>query len=158
MWSWVHGSIEVFPPGPVGLSSRQRKEVADWLSGEGMDGWMQVLPPHNPLAAPVLYKRSTAVFHMGSISAWGNPARNALACAKPFVAATSAELDSIVGPAAFLTPSGDVRALGAALITVIVEESLSEQLSQAARQRSSGWNDRKFSAALRQAYIDVLST
>jgi glycosyltransferase involved in cell wall biosynthesis len=158
VWSWVHGSVgEYYPLLLAGLSDSQRKGVEAWFSKNEMKDWVQVLPPLSPIALPTLYERSTVVFHMGSFSAWGNSARNALAAAKPFVATLSAEMDAIVGPAAFLTPVGEERSLGAALVSVIVEESLSEQLSEAARQRSSGWDAGKFSAALRQAYIDILS-
>ena len=83
--------------------------------------------------------------------------RAALACAKPVVAYESAWADAMVGPAAYLVPPGGgaqagSRALGAALITVVVEESVAEELSQAARLRSAQWGQAEFGERLAEAY------
>jgi glycosyltransferase involved in cell wall biosynthesis len=158
VWKWVFGSVgEYFPLLLSGLSGTQRKEVDELLSRYDLRDNLHILPALNPLALPFLYHNSTVVFQMGSIPAWGNSARNALACGKPFVATASAQMDAIVGPAAYLAPAEDERGLGAALITVIVEESLSEQLSQAAQERASAWDAATFNAALREVYLEVLS-
>jgi glycosyltransferase involved in cell wall biosynthesis len=158
VWSWVHSSVgEYFPLLLSGLSGDQQDEVNEHLTRYGLKDSLQILPAINPLALPSLYQRSSAVFQMGSSSVWGNSARNAMGCGKPFVAAFNEQVDAIVGPAAYLVPGDDERALGAALITVLVEESLSEQLSEAARQRSFAWNASQYSAALREAYLDILS-
>jgi hypothetical protein len=44
------------------------------------------------------------------------------------------------------------RALGAALITVVVEDSLADTLSQAARGRAAAWRFDLFSSSLREQY------
>jgi glycosyltransferase involved in cell wall biosynthesis len=158
VWSWVYSSVgEYFHLLLPGLSADQRGEVQGSFARYGLKDSLQILPPINPLALPSLYHQSLVVFQMGSSSAWANPARNALVGGKPFVASFSEQMDAIVGPSAYLTPAEDERAQGAALITVLIEESLSEQLSQAARQRSSAWGAADYILALREAYLDILS-
>lgn len=157
VWSWVDGPIgEYYPLLIVGLSNSLSKRMMEEVRLRfGLTTSVQDLSPLNPLALPLIYHRSTAVFNLGGIPAWGNAARNALASAKPFVAASSMEIEAIVGPAAYLLPEGNVRTLGAALITVVVEDSLAEELSKAARERSSAWDTSKFRDALGEAYANI---
>jgi glycosyltransferase involved in cell wall biosynthesis len=157
-WSWAHSSLgDYYPLLFTGLSGSERKEIEVSVSKFGLTDGLQVFTVSSPLALPYLYRQSTAVFQMGSIPAWGNSARNALASGKPYVASASPQVEAIVGPAAYLAPAEDERGLGAALITVIVEESVTEQLSQAARKRSSAWEAESFSATLGEAYQEILS-
>jgi hypothetical protein len=46
--------------------------------------------------------------------------------------------------------------LGGALITVVVEEEMGENLSQAARARSAGWDMAVFQEKLSQVYRDLI--
>jgi glycosyltransferase involved in cell wall biosynthesis len=83
--------------------------------------------------------------------------RLALACGRPLVAYETAHIDAIVGPAAYLVPSGDSRALGAGLVTLVVEELVAEGLSQAARQRSADWRNSGFGQDLLTGYRKFLA-
>jgi glycosyltransferase involved in cell wall biosynthesis len=156
-WSWADGPIgEYYPLLIAGLTHNLSKGMMDQVRSRfGAASSVQALPPLNPLTLPLLYHRSTAVFNLGSIPAWGNAARNALACAKPFVAVSSTEIEVVVGPAAYLLPEGNARTLGAALITVVVEDSLAEQLSIAARERSSAWDASKFRDSIGETYENI---
>jgi glycosyltransferase involved in cell wall biosynthesis len=83
--------------------------------------------------------------------------RLALASGRPVVAADHPLADALVGPAAYLAPAGDSRALGAGLITVLVEEDLAGRLSQAARQRAASWRLDRFPGRLEETYRQILS-
>jgi glycosyltransferase involved in cell wall biosynthesis len=50
----------------------------------------------------------------------------------------------------------DTRALGAALVTVLVESEIAERLSQAGRERAASWSLRAFSQELLDAYNRLL--
>jgi hypothetical protein len=63
---------------------------------------------------------------------------------------------ALLGPAGYLIPQDDLRRLGAAVITVIVEEQVAESLSQAAIQRASNWQKQAFVNRLAQVYSRVL--
>ena len=79
-----------------------------------------------------------------------------MACGKPLVASETALTGAIVGPAAYLAPPGDARSLGAALVTVIVEEQVAENLSAAASQRSANWRAVEFREQLERIYRKAL--
>lgn len=157
VWTWADGPIgEYYPLLIAGLEQNVSNRTMDEARLRfGINTNIQVLPPLSPHTLSLIYHRSTAVFNLGDISVWGNAARNALACAKPFVAAFNTDIESVVGPAAYLVPGGNARSLGAALITVVVEDSLAEQLSNAARERSSAWDSSKFSDVLEDVYKNV---
>ncbi len=91
---------------------------------------MLILPPLIPPEIPALYRRASALFHPAPVTPWGGPVRHALASGAPVVALETGLSSAMVGPAAYLVPGEDDRAMGAALITVIVEDEVREQLSR----------------------------
>jgi hypothetical protein len=156
-WRWAAGSIgELYPLVIFGLPPVAAARL-EALAGEvGLRGSLQALPSLPPEAVPPLYRGAAAVAHTGSLPAWGGPARYALACGKPFIAPEAPGLADLVGPAAYLAPPGDWRALGAALLTVVVQEEVAAQLGEAARRRAAAWRGDAFSAGLGNAFRELL--
>lgn len=166
-WSWTGGAVgDAFPLLLVGLDPSARR-IFPGLAAEYEVGDTVRPLPDLPLSGLAwLYHHCTAVFHPTPLAPWGGPLRLALACGKPIVALNTPAADRLVGPAGYLAPqkrrhppgAEDGRLLGAALVTVLVEESVSEALSQAARRRAAGWQQREdFSSALLEAYRSALS-
>jgi glycosyltransferase involved in cell wall biosynthesis len=157
-WSWAADAIGVnYPLVWVGLKETAQEALANRLAEYGLTGTTYSLPPVSLPALAELYRRCSAVLHLGYVSPWGDPARLALACARPLAAYERPMLAALVGPAAYLaapgrTPAEEARALGAALLTIIVEEGLAEALAQAARARADAWNFEAFCNALRETY------
>ena len=162
-WSWAAGSIGTYYPLLLlSWDSPRREQFSALLEEYQLGETVRVLPPMPPEAAAALYRGCTALFQPAPISIWGEPVRLALASAKPVVAVESLLADALVGPAAYLVPvdagdPGAARALGAALITVVVEENVSEELSKAARQRATAWRNAGFAQHLLEVYQAVLS-
>lgn len=97
------------------------------------------------------------MIHLAEIAPWGDPLRMALACGKPVIGLESRHSGALLGPAAYLTPGDGAeeaisRGLGAALITVLVEEGVAQSLSQKARQRAAAYVPQRFSIALAEVY------
>jgi glycosyltransferase involved in cell wall biosynthesis len=156
-WRWAAGAVgQDYPLFIPGLDPSSRGRLIDLL--EDFDLGETVLAPADfPVeAVPLLYQRCAALFHPAPLSPWGGPVRHALACGRPVVAAESPLADAIVGPAAYLVPPDDPRTLGAALITVIVEEEVAEKLKGAALDRAAAWRDLEFGARLAAAYETIL--
>ncbi|MDI6696413.1 MAG: hypothetical protein QME21_15305 [Anaerolineales bacterium] len=157
-WSWAAGSIgENYPLLLVGLNISAQERLAALLAEYQLTGSARPLPPLSLPCLALLYRRCSALFHPVAALPWGDPMRIALACARPIVGLEDERSSALVGPAAYLSSSqlpymASRRALGAALITVIVEESVAASLSQAARQRSAEWDVEKLRAALRILY------
>lgn len=157
VWSWPAGSFgESYPLLLLGMGDTARLGLPSLLVEYGLEEQVRLLPVLSPGAVAQLYRSCTALLHPAPISPWGDPVRSALACGKPVVAADSPLADALVGPAAYLLPDGDARSFGAALITTIVEETVAERLSKAARERAAGWDTGAFGARLLEAYQRII--
>ena len=162
-WTWAAGPIgEYYPLLAVGLSAAGCERFAALAAELGLEGRARCLPALSLQALAAVYRASSAIFHPEASPAWGSPLRRALACGKPLVGLDEPLSDAILGEAAYLVKPGGTetercRALGAALITVIVEESVAQSLSTAARRRAEQYNPERFSAALGMAYQNLAS-
>jgi hypothetical protein len=141
VWSWAAGAIgEYYPLLLLGLDPGWRAYFEGLIEFYHLGESVRLLPVLSPLIVPALFQGASAVFHAGQPAAWGGSLRQALRCARPLVAADSPLADALVGPAAYLAPADNPRALGAGLITVIVEENVAERLAEAGRQRAAAWS------------------
>jgi hypothetical protein len=157
-WSWAVGSIgEYYPLLLVGFDANISETVHSLADAYDLSGNLQVLPPLSAVSLAALYQGCSAVFHPAPISPWGGPIRLALANGKAIVALETPLADALVGKAAYLVNSRQdqvdcVRALGAALLSVVVEDDLAQSLSRAARLRSQQWDADRFFAGLQSVY------
>ena len=155
-WTWAASAIgESHPLLLLGLNSAAETKLPALEVEYDLGGSLRALSDVPLDMLPDLYRRCSAVFHPAS--PWSGPVRLALASGKPLVASESSITDAITGPAAYLAPAEDPRALGAALVTVIVEEQVAERLSAAARRRAANWEMDKFSAQLWGIYSRVFA-
>lgn len=160
-WRWaaapVGGDTSLLLPG---MSPAGQQHLENLKAEYGVGETVRALPVLSLDALARLYRGCTALLHPAPVSPWGGPLRLALACGLPVVGLESPLSDALMGSAAYLVKAGRPeetgRALGAALITVVVEEEVSSSLAQAARQRSSGWDLPAFSARLLSVYRSIL--
>jgi glycosyltransferase involved in cell wall biosynthesis len=154
-WKWAAPAIgDYYPLLLVGLERAEGSKLVEHYDfGESLC----VLPHVNPVLLADLYRRCTAVFHPALASPWSGPVRLALASGKPLVAIENSIIDAIAGPAAYLAPAGDARALGAALVTVAVEQQVAESLSSAALQRVRNWDSLNFGEQLLGIYRRIMA-
>ncbi len=161
-WTWVVSTVgSDFHLLLAGFPERLRPQVEKITREYQVQNSVSMLPEMTMPELGYVYQNCTCLIAIRAISAWGNPLRSALACGKPVVAPEGPFSDRIVGPAAYLVPVSEAgekfrRALTAALLTILVEQGVSEQLSQAALQRSCHWSLDLFSAVLRRLYRDLL--
>ena len=150
---WAAGSVgEDYPLMILGLDEVGRERLPDILAAYGLQEYVRALSVISPFSVPWLYQRCSVLFHPAVIAPWGNPLRNALACGRPVVAGETALSDALVGPAAYLGALDRPRELGAALLTVIVEEEIASRLSAEAMQRAAGWQAETFRRELGEVY------
>ena len=108
-------------------------------------------PPVPTAALPAVYAHAVALFHPLVATAWGSPLRLALAWGVPVVACEEPTTAALVGAAAYLAPCDALRDLAAALVTVVVEETVAEALRESGRARAMTWTADAFLQAVRQA-------
>ncbi len=155
-FSWAADPLGVdYPLLILGLDAPSRSRLAALLQEYRLEDRVWALPVVRPGTIQAIYRRSAVVFHPAESPAWGSPLRLALACARPLVAGETALTDAMVGPAAYLAALHQPRALGAALITLVVETELAARLSAAAGQRASHWRSQAFQRGLWEAYQAV---
>jgi glycosyltransferase involved in cell wall biosynthesis len=157
-WQWASGPVgNDYPLVITGLSRVGKNTLEMMLRDSALEDTVRLQPAATLEGLSAIYRGCSVFFYPALLSPWGCPVRNALACGKPVVAAESRLADAVVGPAAYLAPGDDPRALGAALLTVIVEEEVAEKLTQSARERSSDWDNLSFGRQLLEAYQQLLS-
>jgi hypothetical protein len=139
-WHWAAAPIgENYPLLLIGLHDEDRQIVSELVNQLDFGGSFLALPDVTPDMLPELYQLSTAVFHPVPASPWCGPVRLALASGKPLAATGESLTAAIAGPAAYLVSENDARALGAALVTIIVEQEMADNLSAAAKHRAQEW-------------------
>jgi hypothetical protein len=161
-WSWAAAAlVGTAVLLVVGADRLQKERIASLARSQHLDASVQSLALLPVESLAWLYQHCRAVFHPAPIGAWAGALRLGLACGRPLIGLETPLADALVGPAAYLVPGGteepaQARALGAALITVMVEESVSAGLAQAARQRSMAWRAQDFRQAQDSAYQALL--
>ena len=155
-WSWAAGPLgDSTPLVILGLRPEQQNLCTQMTEERGFQNTIRMLPALSIEDLAALYRGCIAILHPVQSSPWGGTIRAGLACGKPIVARETAALGALVGKAAYLVQAGKTtssRAFGAALITVVVEESVGEGLAQAAQRRSQDWGGAAFADQLSQIY------
>lgn len=167
-WSWAAGAIGTYYPLILyGVPTGQRERLAGMLERVKLADSAILLETsgaaHSGTLCGALYAGCSALFHPAAVSAWGDPVRQALACGKPVVVSANPWSEALVGPAGYLAggesmnPDEAARQLGAALITVIVEEQMAEELAQSAAQRAQSWQPERHWQALMESWRAFLA-
>jgi len=146
----------------IGLTDRSVVDATRIIESKGIGETVKVLPALALNEIARLYKTCQVVVAPGSTPVWGGALRLGIACGKPVVALETKIADEIAGPAAYLVPGGTFdqycRAVSAALISILVEEQVSETLSESALLRSRSWHGDLFQEQLGKFYGDLLSS
>ncbi|MFM8322678.1 MAG: hypothetical protein ACKOC5_17340 [Chloroflexota bacterium] len=161
-WSWAARAVGADTPLVVQGGTAQQTAAFWRLANEwGLSETLRWLEPLPAWAAPAVMRGCRAFFYPLDPPAWGDPLRLALALGRPLVGLETARSAAVCGPAGYLVPragesapggGAERRALGAALISVLVEQSLAQELGAAALQQAQSWPWAGFQAGLAEAY------
>jgi glycosyltransferase involved in cell wall biosynthesis len=152
-WRWAAGSIgNQVPLLLLGLDQKRRALVKPILKKTDFSDTIHLVANVPPPAIPFIYQNCSALIHPTGVSPWDGPLRFAMACGKPVVSLEIPMVKAITGPAGYLAPIDDDRSLGAAIISIIVDEELRARLAKAAKDRSTEWFKKDFSQSLLVAY------
>lgn len=152
-WTWAAASMgEYYPLLILGLDEETNSFVEARLPEFHIQDSVRLSPRLDAQYLPAIYQACAALVHLGQPAPWGSSLRHALACGKAVVAHQEPQTETIVGSAAYLIAPDDLRAFGAAMITVVVDETAREKLEHAAWQRASHWEAAKFQPELLKLY------
>jgi glycosyltransferase involved in cell wall biosynthesis len=139
-WTWVDASLG---DSVTLVLLVPRATHVDLVRGEarrlGIDASVEARTPDDEQVLSDLYRRASAVLQAGG-SSTAQVYRWALASGAPLAAESTPEAASIVGPAGYLVEPADTRALGAAALTLLVEESVHQRLRELGLQRAAAYD------------------
>lgn len=111
-------------------------ECSNYIKRHGLEQHVECVSGLDTEDLVALYSRASAVVCPSLYEGFGLPAAEALACAKPVIAANAGALPEVVGDAGILVQPADSEALAEAIKKVLENEVLQKQMSSKARQRA----------------------
>ena len=151
-WGWVAQSLgDEVMLALLGLDQVQQGLLAQWLREVPWEAEVRALSL-TPWEALGALQRAEALLQVGWAPYREEVVGAALGWGVPIVGEERRPLSALVGPAGYLVPPGDDRALGGALIAVLVEEHLAADLRQRGRQRAQLWAKQGAAPGLAEVY------
>jgi len=140
-WTWVDGSLgDTVPLTFLGADPTVTTEIHSKAAELGIEASVRTQSEVTYEDLPKLYGGAAA--YLGTeFEAAGQALRWALAAGTPVVGLKTPDFESVLGGAAYLVPAGDSRSLGAACLTVLIQERVSEPLREKGQQRAKEYLD-----------------
>lgn len=140
-WSWVVGSTgDSVPLVLLDRSENSIDIIHEQAESLSIKSTLRIRETP-PLASLPALLRQADVFLHGEGGEVGQALRWALVAGCPIAAIESPHNAAIVGDAAYLTPAGNARALGAAILSIIVQEDLAQDLRQKSAAKAAAYRD-----------------
>jgi glycosyltransferase involved in cell wall biosynthesis len=157
-WTWAGGAVgQSYPlviagklPTPDGtlfdnLPALARElEIADTVKFIG---------PVDEADKPALYRGATVFAFPSRYEGFGLPPLEAMACGVPVVTSNGGSLPEVVGTAGYLLPPDDTRNFGAAIITIIVEPQVHDDLRARGLAQAQKFSWEKTARETAAAYV-----
>jgi glycosyltransferase involved in cell wall biosynthesis len=104
---------------------------------------------------PALYRGATAFAFPSRYEGFGLPPLEAMASGVPVVTTTGGSLPEVMGSAGYLIPADDTRTFGAALLTIVVEPSVYDDLRQRGLDQAKKFSWEKTARETVAAYTEA---
>jgi glycosyltransferase involved in cell wall biosynthesis len=141
-WSWVEGSTgEAAPLVLLGVEPAAEPGILEQARALGIESTVKVLPPLPLGELPGLF-RGAAVYLSLDPEAHGQPLRWALSCGVPIAGLSGPSAAAVLGEAAYLVQPGTARRLGAACLTLLVDEQVAADLRRKGLARAEAYHGR----------------
>lgn len=129
-WTWVDGSLgDEYPLTFLGPEPTLTMEINSIAAELNIEASVRVRGEVSYADLPRLYGAASA-FVGTAFAAGGQSLRWALAAGSPVIGLKTPGFESVLGDAAYLVPPGDSRSLGAACLTVLIQERVSLPLRE----------------------------
>jgi glycosyltransferase involved in cell wall biosynthesis len=123
----------------------------------GLDAAVRWIGPVAEADKPSLYRLASVFAYPSIYEGFGLPVLEALACGTPVVANKIPAIAEIVGDAAYLVDAGDARAMGGALIALLIQNPLRETQIGRGLAQATRYQWRKTARETLAVYARVLS-
>jgi len=140
-WTFVDGSLgDTVSLTFLGADPAVTSQIHSTAAELGIEASVRTQSEVTYDGLPKLYGEAAA--YLGTeFAADGQPLRWALAAGVPVVGLKTPNFESVLGGAAYLVPPGDSRSLGAACLTVLIQERVSEPLREKGREMARDYLD-----------------
>ncbi|MFP4321516.1 MAG: glycosyltransferase family 4 protein [Anaerolineales bacterium] len=105
---------------------------------------------------PALYRLAKLLIYPSLYEGFGLPPLEAMACGTPVVTGNVSAMPEVVGDAAYLVDPTDARAMGGAILAMLVQDDLHEHMRNLARGRATEFTWRKTAQQTREVYEKVI--
>jgi glycosyltransferase involved in cell wall biosynthesis len=105
---------------------------------------------------PTLYRMAEVVVFPSRYEGFGLPVLEAMACGTPVVACNASSVPEIAGEAGFLVEPDDAREMSGAILSILLQEPLAQQLRNIGLSRATAFSWRKTAQATLSIYQQVL--
>lgn len=105
---------------------------------------------------PAVYRGAAVFVYPSRYEGFGLPVLEAMACGTPVVACQAASIPEVAGDAAYLVDPDDTRALGAAILTPIVNPDFAEGMKQRALARAAQFSWERTARETAEAYVQAV--
>ncbi|MBI4771276.1 MAG: glycosyltransferase family 4 protein [Chloroflexi bacterium] len=159
-WTWVAGRGAVGELHPLALAGalprpdgRMFEDLPALARQLGLQETVRFPGPIAPEDLPAVYRGAAAFVYPSRYEGFGLPPLEALACGTPAVACNVSSIPEVVGDAAYLVDPDDARALGAALLSVLVDEKLAGDLREKGLAQAAKFSWEQTARATAEAYL-----
>jgi glycosyltransferase involved in cell wall biosynthesis len=162
-WTWCDGPLgEQYPLAIAGRlpqpGDRFYEDLPAYARQLDIAGSVRFIGPVDEAHKPALYRSAACFVFPSRYEGFGLPLLEALACGVPVVTTAFASIPEVVGEAAFLVDDpGDTRALGAAMIAVVVNPDVVDRLTTAARVQAQKFSWQKTAGQTALVYRSLLA-
>ena len=159
-WTWAAGAVgEAYPlvlggklPEPDGRLFEDFPALAKELA---VADTVKFIGHVDEADKPALYRSALAFVFPSRYEGFGLPPLEAMACGAPLVCGNGGSLPEVVGSAGYVIPPSDTRALGAAILTCVVEPTVADNLRQRGFEQAKKFSWEKTARATLAAYEAV---
>jgi glycosyltransferase involved in cell wall biosynthesis len=145
--------LKVGPPGPRRFREATKKVIEQLNLTDRVLFFEQV--SDDDLA--LLYNVADAYVCCSFLEGFGHPVLEAMACGTPVICSNVAALPEITGGAAILVPPDDDKAYAEAILTVLSDHTLHEQLSTQGQQRAAAFTWERTAESVVAVYQEVIT-
>jgi glycosyltransferase involved in cell wall biosynthesis len=157
-WSWVEGSMgDTFPMVVAGIGDTTTSDIHKRTNELGIADSVLTVQDLDLSTMALLFSKAS-VFLAADVLPWGQPLRWAMAAGLPIASVQNAEVERVVGDAAYLVQDNDARSLGAACLTLLVEEQMAVSLKEKGIKRATAYQSGEAVAAFDEALLSIASS
>ena len=134
-----------FPDLPAEIKKLDLEDVVRWIG------------PVDEADKPGVYRMARAAIFPSMYEGFGLPPLEAMACGTPVIAGDATSIPEVVADSAYLIDPADSRALGGAIIAVLIQDPLHDQLQNQGLARATNYTWQKTAARTLDVYRQVMA-